>query len=186
MVGFSTFEVTGSIADAVELTRRIGVRYLWVDALCIVQDDESDKVREIALMKDIYGCALATIIVEAASSASEGFLKNYGTTKTFDLPYLSPDGQLSSIQIHELDGVEPPLRDRAWTLQEEVLSLRRIVFGEDTVSWRCRQSQKYSLQHRLLGHRDASMIQNLPPIQRLTLPTTTTVFLRISVFNILS
>lgn len=63
-----------TLEDAVRVSRNIGQRYLWADALCIVQDSEHDKGREIQSMGSIYKNASLTISAAAASSVSEGFL----------------------------------------------------------------------------------------------------------------
>ena len=52
----------------------MSIPHLWVDALCIVQDDEVEKAKEIARMQDIYSCSAVTIIVSSTSRAGEGFL----------------------------------------------------------------------------------------------------------------
>ncbi|KAF2736226.1 HET-domain-containing protein [Polyplosphaeria fusca] len=56
-------------------TRELGIMFLWVDALCIVQDDPDDKLREIAQMPQVYRCAAITIAVSAHSTVTEGFLQ---------------------------------------------------------------------------------------------------------------
>ncbi|KAM7186269.1 Heterokaryon incompatibility protein (HET) domain containing protein [Naviculisporaceae sp. PSN 640] len=67
--------VPKTIRDAIHVTRHLGIRYLWVDALCIVQDDEQDWTKEAARMGDIYMNALCTIAAHAADHADCGFLK---------------------------------------------------------------------------------------------------------------
>jgi len=50
-----------TIQDAIETTRRLGFRYIWVDALCIVQDDAEQTACEIKQMSSIYKNATAVI-----------------------------------------------------------------------------------------------------------------------------
>ncbi|EIW87362.1 HET-domain-containing protein, partial [Coniophora puteana RWD-64-598 SS2] len=59
----------GTITDSILLTRLLGERYLWVDALCIVQDDPADKVIQIGVMERIYGFALLTIFAAGGTTA---------------------------------------------------------------------------------------------------------------------
>ncbi|KAE9377360.1 HET-domain-containing protein [Stipitochalara longipes BDJ] len=61
-----------TIADAIALVRALGERYLWVDALCIVQDDLENKMRDIARMDIIYSRAFATLVALRGASADAG------------------------------------------------------------------------------------------------------------------
>lgn len=66
-----------SIRDAIVITCDLGFRYLWVGALCIVQDDVDDKISEINNMGLVYRKATLTIAVAYSDSASEGFLTDW-------------------------------------------------------------------------------------------------------------
>jgi len=65
-----------TISDAVEVCRKVGIRYLWVDALCIIQDDESDKLDQIAKMGSIYKNSTVTIVAASTENVTDGFLSN--------------------------------------------------------------------------------------------------------------
>jgi hypothetical protein len=85
-----------TLKDALVVCRKLSLEYLWVDCLCIVQDDRDDLTRELANMPKIYQQAWVTISASTAHSTSEGFLhdraiasKDTGTTS---LPYLANDG----------------------------------------------------------------------------------------------
>ncbi|KAH8163482.1 hypothetical protein CIB48_g4761 [Xylaria polymorpha] len=54
LAGFSLDELTSAVHDAVEVTRALSISYLWVDALCIIQDDVSDWEKESSAMADVY------------------------------------------------------------------------------------------------------------------------------------
>ena len=62
-----------TIQDAVVVTHNIGQRYLWIDALCILQDSSKDKARQLGAMRSIYRNAYLTINAACASSTNEGF-----------------------------------------------------------------------------------------------------------------
>ncbi|KAF1965596.1 hypothetical protein BU23DRAFT_627281, partial [Bimuria novae-zelandiae CBS 107.79] len=64
-----------TIQDAIQVTSQLGYSFLWVDALCIVQDDAEEFNAEIAKMPDIYSGAVVTIAASAANSAADGFLQ---------------------------------------------------------------------------------------------------------------
>jgi hypothetical protein len=83
-----------TINDAISVCCRVGIEYLWVDALCIIQDDPLDQAVEIAKMQNIYENASFTIAAARSHSASEGFLHaRFPIPPTsFALPYRCPDG----------------------------------------------------------------------------------------------
>ncbi|KAI1115763.1 heterokaryon incompatibility protein-domain-containing protein [Nemania sp. NC0429] len=135
--------------DSVLVARGIGVRYLWIDSLCIVQDNEMDWVLESAKMAHVYQGSYFTI---AATSSAHG-----GGGLFLDLP-------VSTIKVTRDDheGVKPmtqgilpdacfirqpiasrqaiwnsPLTKRAWVLQEQILSNRLIHFTNEQMYFQC-------------------------------------------------
>jgi hypothetical protein len=72
--GIDEADLAPTLKDAVVVTRELGLEHLWVDALCIKQDDGTDKAVEIARMCEIYGNAAVTIAASRSSSVDEGFL----------------------------------------------------------------------------------------------------------------
>ncbi|KAK3386147.1 heterokaryon incompatibility protein-domain-containing protein [Podospora didyma] len=80
-----------AIREAVIATRRLGVDCLWVDALCIVQDDAADRDSETALMGAIYAGAYCTLTASGAAHCDDGFLEKfmgeYKDCKFFDVPW---------------------------------------------------------------------------------------------------
>ncbi|KIW88153.1 uncharacterized protein Z519_11264 [Cladophialophora bantiana CBS 173.52] len=131
-----------TIKDAARVCQGIGLQYLWIDALCIIQDNATDKAVEIAKMTSIYGSATVTIVAARSSSATDGFLGERfpGPRKGALVPYRCFDGELGSITLVKLDGgfesVEP-IDERGWTLQERLLSSRIIEFGSRQTRWIC-------------------------------------------------
>ncbi len=73
--GFPIENLPPTIKDAVEVTRKLGLRYLRVDALCILQDCKKDKTFQIERMGSIYKNATVTIAASMASSVTNGFLR---------------------------------------------------------------------------------------------------------------
>ena len=131
-----------TIRDAVEVTHRLGVQYLWVDSLCIVQGGRDDeKATEIELMAKIYTHAKFTIMVRRGKGANEGFLQRrilpFGTSR---LSLESETNQFVNLTYEaalEIDG-RATLDTRGWATQEYVLSRRVIMFGSWQTSWSCR------------------------------------------------
>ncbi|SPO04662.1 related to protein TOL [Cephalotrichum gorgonifer] len=134
-----------SIQDAIIVTRDLGFRYLWVDSLCITQDDEVDKSREISQMASIYKNAAVTIAAGIAEKASEGFLarqtaedKAYLPGYRFHIPM--PGGKVGEVYL-AVEDYEPdhPLDKRGWTLQEFMLSSRLLIFSDYELLWQCKE-----------------------------------------------
>ena len=76
LAGIEIEQLDVSIRDAIKVTRELGFRYLWIDALCIVQDDDMEKAREISRMYKIYINAVFTIIASRSRSVTEGLLSH--------------------------------------------------------------------------------------------------------------
>jgi hypothetical protein len=129
-----------TLQDAVKTSKAIGLDYLWIDALCIIQDCESDKQIEIAKMAQIYQNASLTIVAACATSSAEGFLEVIdGTPPALEIPVGCNNGEIGTLSL--LPTYQSPrheaLHDRAWTLQEIILSPRLLIFGKDCVGWKC-------------------------------------------------
>lgn len=135
-----------TLQDAITICRNLKVPFLWVDALCIIQDDDRDRSQQIAQMPQIYRNGYITIAAASASDASKGFLhKRYSPnleTLAFTLPYVCPNSERGDITIFSLDrdSDSNPLDTRAWTLQDHLLSPRMLEFSENQVRWLCRGS----------------------------------------------
>ena len=70
--GIMFWDLPKTFRDAVTLTRLLSIRYLWVDAICIVQDDPKEWALEAAAMSDIYGYAILNIAVHASQCDAPG------------------------------------------------------------------------------------------------------------------
>ncbi|KAL9616842.1 MAG: hypothetical protein Q9160_008332 [Pyrenula sp. 1 TL-2023] len=150
--------------DAILTTRSLGLQCLWVDALCIVQDDPQDRDRESGNMKDVYGGAFVTIASTWSSNSVQGCFSAREAEErvVWQSRYRGPDGANPKIfarrvMDHEVFR-EQPLCNRAWAYQEQLLSRRLIHFLPEEVRWECRTSSKCecSLRERGLRHREAS------------------------------
>lgn len=136
-------DLPATIQDAIIVCCGVGIKYLWVDALCIIQDDSSDQAVEIAKMPYIYGNATFTIAVARSRSVFEGFLhpRFLAPLTSFILSYECPDGQIGSITLLDVDPTPEPIDERGWTLQERLLSRRTIKFGSRQTRWTCQESK---------------------------------------------
>ena len=65
-------ELSKTFQDAIELTRKLGIRYLWIDSICILQDDKADWLRESQMMGQYYGESYCTIAATGGADGSQG------------------------------------------------------------------------------------------------------------------
>ncbi|PSN62761.1 HET-domain-containing protein [Corynespora cassiicola Philippines] len=142
---FSRFPKT--IQDAITTTSRLGLRYLWIDCLCILQDDPEDLSREIANMANIFQQAYVTIVAGSSRNVHEGFLKLRSSPKTLavklpyecagteDAPYT--EGSIFLEKASKYSAGNDPINLRAWTLQEQILSPRMLIYSTNELWWAC-------------------------------------------------
>ncbi|KAK6443630.1 hypothetical protein LTR95_000457 [Oleoguttula sp. CCFEE 5521] len=136
--------------DAAQVCRALGVQYLWIDALCIVQNDAQDWDRESSQMNLIYAHAYFTIAATRSHSARDGFLQlRCNEEARFDYPSTSPETLMKEFVVVGDDSprmyndlyanVElSPWNSRGWTMQERVLSRRVLHFTETMLFLECR------------------------------------------------
>jgi hypothetical protein len=137
--------------DAILLTRKLGLQYLWIDSLCIIQDSRKDWALESTKMHKIYSRASINISATAAQSSQDGIFSSADKDRChaqslIELPsYSNGSNVVGSLSIRAQTGVYPmvwlkdqPLHRRAWVLQESTLSPRRIDFSSEQIYWSCR------------------------------------------------
>jgi hypothetical protein len=131
-----------TIHDAILVTRQLKLEYLWVDSMCIIQDNEEDKDALIGQMHEIFACAHVTIAASKASRCTEGFLAPRSNVPKF---YIAIRDSMETcnvrpsrfILIPSSKSHVEPLVTRAWTLQETLLSRRILSYGSRQLSWYC-------------------------------------------------
>lgn len=144
--GIDIRETPQTFVDAVTIARRLGLRYLWIDSLCICQDDVSDWARESSRMADVYSNAHIVIAANRSDDCNGGIF--HGRTarpkEVFRLPggaddvhamLLFQSDQQTSFSPTEFRG--EPLR--AWALQERVLAKRVIHYNVRQIYFECDQ-----------------------------------------------
>lgn len=137
--GFPTAALSRSVADAVAITLRLGLRYIWVDAACIVQDDFAELERESGLMHEVYGNAHVTLCASSASSSDDGMLHPREPWSLPIGPYTLTGYRLRTLsRLPEIVYERSPLSKRGWTLQEEQLSNRLLYWSSNHgLLWSC-------------------------------------------------
>ncbi|KAK8062928.1 hypothetical protein PG997_015025 [Apiospora hydei] len=78
--GFGQSALPQTLWDALVIAEKLGLRYMWIDALCIVQDDEEDWELEGSRMASIYSSALVTIAAASSSSSHDGIFNKRSIT----------------------------------------------------------------------------------------------------------
>ncbi|KAK4494465.1 hypothetical protein PRZ48_014763 [Zasmidium cellare] len=144
--GIAVDRLPKTIREAICVTHGLGFKYIWVDALCILQDDPDDWAHEAAQMGRVYSNAALTIVASRAAGTAEGLLGKQAFHKSHTVPYRNGHVRVREALARQhadfmtLDR-EPfnnePINKRAWTLQEAVLSNRAIFFTTSELSWQC-------------------------------------------------
>ncbi|OBR04758.1 Heterokaryon incompatibility protein [Colletotrichum higginsianum IMI 349063] len=136
-----------TMRDAVALTRMLGVRYLWIDSLCICQDDLGEWERESARMAAVYSNAYLTLAATKAADVNGGLLSSRTPRSYFKIPRRDGDGTYILASVLPLDKEvihdyhtrmrDEPLTKRAWGFQERVLARRVLHFASGQMYWEC-------------------------------------------------
>jgi hypothetical protein len=124
--------LTQTFKDAIEVTKQIGVRYLWIDSLCIIQDEPEDFMRECSRMSLIYARAYCVLSALDAEDGSGGLFIPRNS-------YSSPSSSQISLNNEQWTSMlRGPLSTRGWAFQEHQLSPRIIHFTKARILWECR------------------------------------------------
>jgi hypothetical protein len=142
-LGSKLVKLPQTIEDAIDLVQKLGKRYLWVDSLCIDQSDKKDIERQIKKMQDIYCGAYVTVIALSGRSANAGLPRLKQNKEVF--PQLT-----FRIGGKRLVGLMPtlsqqiwraPWGQRAWTLQEALVSPRCLYISDHQLYFECNGMQ---------------------------------------------
>lgn len=146
--------------DAVTITREIGVEYLWIDSLCILQNDRSDWEQEAPRMGAVYEEAYLTICATGAANGTEGCFavaeelcepqagiiplkRQFLDSRKSDVWWSYPTQTIRNDMLG-------PLQSRAWITQEWILSPRQIHYCRGRLAWCCDECQVYNDGSRMM------------------------------------
>ena len=144
--GFAFAELPPTFQDAIMVTRALGVNFLWIDALCIIQDSLVDWQHEATTMSQVYSSSMCNISALDAHDTTGGL---FFDRETPNIPYCTFTACLK-FKRKRVYGCAPadiwsdsvhhaPLTRRAWVLQERLLSPRVLHFGKKQLLWECNQ-----------------------------------------------
>lgn len=130
-----------TLRDAVHVTRKIGLRYLWIDSLCIIQDSSDDWTQQASQMHVIYQNAWVTISADSAAGSDSGFLNPRNMLEIRPCQHV-PMRKMIHPAIPNLFSIvnQGGLSERGWILQERIFSRRIIHFGRLEVGWECKDA----------------------------------------------
>ncbi|KAH8779474.1 heterokaryon incompatibility protein-domain-containing protein, partial [Hyaloscypha sp. PMI_1271] len=120
-------QLPATLRDAINLTKKLGFRFIWIDALCIIQDDYMDWVTEAATMGDVY--YNASLVLAANTSG--------------DCTLVGPGNAHFSLI--------PPLDSRGWTFQETILARRVVRLSLTEMAWHCAELERCECSFSDLG-----------------------------------
>ncbi|RSL56746.1 hypothetical protein CEP54_008649 [Fusarium duplospermum] len=136
--------------ESVAIIQQLGIRYIWIDSLCIIQDDLDDWTREAARMKDVYAGSSITVSASDARDSTQGcFVDNHifdsRGTHIAQLSIVTPNDDLGLlVRVHEGDirrrAETSVLSTRGWNLQEQLLSHRVVHCMLPEIHWKCHRN----------------------------------------------
>jgi hypothetical protein len=153
MKGIDTSTLSKTFQDAIIITRGLGIKFLWIDALCIIQDQKEDWALESTKMGLYYKGGTVMISALASPSADNGILNmrdvDLGSakvyvdgTETFIRPVLEDAVSVLNSPSRYSEARQPisiqPLNGRAWTLQERLFAPRILHYTSQQMIWHCK------------------------------------------------
>jgi Heterokaryon incompatibility protein (HET) len=134
--------LTKTFQEAVVIAFRLGLRYIWIDSLCILQGDDDDWVRESANMGSIFARCFVNIVAAGAPDGRAGcfFIRDpFYETGFKVLARMQKETEDRSMWNCVSSASKGYTRDRGWCYQETLLAPRSLYFYQDQLVWECRK-----------------------------------------------
>ncbi|RDW89705.1 hypothetical protein BP6252_01737 [Coleophoma cylindrospora] len=146
--GINFDQLPTTIQDAVTVTRALGICYLWIDAFCIIQDNDDDKTKELKKMAQIYKDSFICIIAAKAPSSRSGFLASSDVPEIdLKIRYGMSDSDQGQLILRDKTNLDDNsdfhldfTEERAWCFQESLLGRRCISYSKLYLHWSCQQT----------------------------------------------
>lgn len=154
--GMHIAELPQMMQDVVFVLRQLGIEYVWIDCLCIIQDSKEDWKREAALMASIYANAELTVAASSCDKAKQSLFQDHSSPPEPAVDVAEINGQSVFIRrrkphftwlgiestgiahpLAQLPETEWPLLARGWVYQEQLLSRRMLHFTRNELIWEC-------------------------------------------------
>lgn len=138
--GISVTKLPQTFVDAIAVVRALGIRYLWIDSLCIIQDIPGDWADESSRMDHVYSHSFCNIGASAAANSAGGLFchRSPDTVNPAHINFEGIDYKIFNARTIAINLNVNPLSKRGWVIQERWLCPRMIHFGSEQVSWECR------------------------------------------------
>lgn len=150
--------------DFITIARRLGVMYVWIDSLCIIQDSQEDWDRESVKMGEVYGRALLTVMASGAEDGGQGCFisRKKADSIPIAIDLIDMHGNRSSIflALNPFENGARPLDNRGWTLQERQLSPRNIQYGVKEMVWECNEATWHEWEHVVFTFKELHTPEN--------------------------
>lgn len=174
--GISWEELPHAFKDAFIVADKLSLDFIWIDALCIVQDDKRDWEVEASKMGDIYRNAHITIVAAKSRSTNDGFLDRQKPEDSVSIPFsskkypqasgnyqisFSPSGYSSQF-VQDIE--QSKWNGRGWTFQERLLSKRLLFFGTQMMYFECRTHRRAENYHGILN-RNLAFFRHLQSLE---------------------
>ncbi|KAK4145166.1 HET-domain-containing protein [Dichotomopilus funicola] len=171
--------IPATFAEAMRITRAVGISYIWIDALCIIQDDIEDWQREAATMDRIYGGSQLTVAASQSADSSAGFFAVTREGPNSQDALFRARGFNHLVRFYDGDVRDRPTSDnllssRAWSLQEQLLSPRIVSCLQSEMHWQCHGNHKVENGLSFGSARDTERDVRLPMRVHRMLPQTAT------------
>lgn len=138
--GITVATLPKTFVDAISLTRSFGIRYLWIDSLCIIQDMPSDWANEASRMDRVYRHSFCNIGAAAAANSAGGLFhpRSPDCVNAARFSYSGEQYNILNSRAVALGLNSSPLAKRGWVVQERWLSPRMLHFDSEQIFWECR------------------------------------------------
>ncbi|KAI0888690.1 HET-domain-containing protein [Annulohypoxylon maeteangense] len=142
-------KLTAAHLECISIARDFGIRYVWIDSLCIIQGNEADWNYESKKMAIVYGNATLTVIAARSADSRQGFLANkqHSAAPPVALPFGTKDASgkdMGNIYLHiPRKPTTGPLHRRGWCFQEAVLSRRKLIFENAEIRFSCQRTEHW-------------------------------------------
>ncbi|KAK1705715.1 heterokaryon incompatibility protein-domain-containing protein, partial [Colletotrichum lupini] len=125
--------------DTISILRKLGLRYLWIDSLCIIQDSVDDWRKESITMAEVYRNGVINIAATAASGGNDGlyFKPHPIHSRHLRISFTQPIDGTSPEETGNGQRSNAPLNTRGWVLQERLFSPRVVHFSRHQLFWQC-------------------------------------------------